>query len=179
MLTEAELISKLERTRDTYEGVDPINFGAKTVYLGGGWFTEHQQVMLLEAYKNLLRNPDIAYVHVPLLNQYEGNAVSEYSDWEPDEEWAIATYGADEEAMNNSNLMVALFDEEPDSGTAYEVGYMRSAHKPVVLVADFDTTIAPVNLMLAYGVRAHRSLQDLKTMNFRSIEIKNYKGKII
>ena len=179
MLTEAELISKLERTRDTYEGVTPVNPGAKTVYLGGGWFNEHQQVMLLEAYKNLLLNPDIAYVHVPLLNQYEGNAVSEHSDWEPDEEWAIATYGADEEAMNNSNLMVALFDEEPDSGTAYETGYMRSAHKPVVLVADVDTEKYPVNLMLAYGTRVHRTLEELKTLNFRSLAIKNYEGKII
>ena len=155
--------------------------GAKTGYFGAGWFSDVQIKTLVTGYRALLNNPTVAYVHLPLLNQSEGNVYDENGDFNPDFKWGVNTYNADETAIRNSDFTLGVLEAgNEDSGTAYELGYAKATGKPTVTYYVGDWNANPINLMTAIGPDSYvNSLDELQTFDFRSIETRDYKGKIV
>lgn len=178
-MNEVQLITELEKINRTIDRTKKLP-GAKNIYLAAGWFSDKQEQLLKDAFINLSKNPSIAHIHVPLLHQYGGVALSE-SNNEPDFEWGAMTYKSDIKAIDNSDLTVAIFEaENPDSGTAMELGYSVASNTPVVSVFAGDINAHPINLMLSFGTDAHvLSASELATYDFFDITPNRYMGKMI
>lgn len=69
--------------------------------------------------------------------------------------WRVGTYQNDLSGIINATCGVFLYDlDRIDDGSAFEIGFMRALHKPVILVP-FTEKKKPekvMNLMLAQGV---------------------------
>ena len=182
-LSEEQIIAKLEEAQETYSGGAKVP-AAKTIYLASPWFDDTQANLLIKAYKNLLQNPTIGHIHVPLLHQYQGQVLSSGETDHSDEfkyEWAINTYKADLEAIKNSDLTVALeTPDDVDSGTSVEIGLTVGMNKPVVALFNGDLYKTPVNLMESFGVTSYvTTSEELKKFNFLDIAPRKFSGKII
>lgn len=182
MLTEHQLIAELAQIAEASEKVGQRT---RNIYLGAGWFNEEQQNILMQGYQALKANPTINVIYVPLLNQYGGQVIEADGDFEPDFEWGTMTYKADITAMNNADLIVAFIDAaDPDSGTAFEIGYMTASNKPAILVTVGDRNVHPVNLMLSYGAVSNVDLETegfeaLEKFDFTNIAMKKWVGSIL
>lgn len=182
-MTEEQIIEKLEEAQGTFGGGTKVP-GAKAVYLGSPWFDDRQAHLLIEAYKNLLQNPTISHIHVPLLNQYQGEVLSSGETDHSDSfkyEWATKTFEADVVAMRNSDLMVMLeTPNDVDTGTSWEAGAMWAMHKPVVALFNGDLVEHPVNLMESFSVSSYvASPEELYKFNFLDIAPRKFEGTII
>ena len=161
-------------------GKDSAPHSGKTIYLAAGWFNPIQEKLLKEAYAALLRNQTVAHVHVPLLHQYEGSNPIVNGEFNPDQEWATATFDDDVSAIDNADVVVALLDaSDQDTGTIWEMGYAYASHKPVVVLAVGDTFQYPINLMPAQGAIHHLANNNLETFDFYEINKGFYVGKTI
>ena len=126
------------------------------IYLGTPFYNDDQRARVDKARALLEENPTVVRVHFP----FDQNFV------DPDEKnpeiggirsmtWRLATYNNDLEGLVNSTCGVFLYDmDNVDDGSAFEIGFMRALHKPVVLVTftkdpDKDKVM---NLMIAQGV---------------------------
>lgn len=177
------IINKLLALQERHSGLAK-NPGAKTIYLASPWFNDQQADRLMNAYDRLLQNPDIAYIHVPLLNQYQGQVLSSGETDHSDDfkyEWATKTYQADVEAIKGSNLIVAIEDpSDVDTGTSVEIGLGIGMNKPVVAWFDGDLFKTPVNLMESFGVTSYITFpEELVDFNFMSIKTRKFEGAII
>ena len=155
MLTaEHQLIAELAQIAEASEKGWPTH----AQHLLGCWLVQRRTTKHLDARLQALKaNPTINDIYVPLLNQYGGQVIEADGDFEPDFEWGTMTYKADITAMNNADLIVAFIDAaDPDSGTAFEIGYMTASNKPAILVTVGDRNVHPVNLMLSYGAVSKR-----------------------
>lgn len=157
--------------------------GAKSVYLGSPWFSPSQEKFLKNSYKDMIKNPSLGFIHVPLLGQYKN--VNPFTDNVDDDspemkDWAIHTFANDISGMDNSDIMIALLEaDDVDSGTVWESAYMFANHKPVVLVVVGDTYKNPLNLMPAMGATAYITPDEISTFDFRRILTSDYMGKYI
>jgi len=177
-----------QNSRETHTGTSsslshPSPVAGKSIYLAGGWFSEKQVEMLTIVSHLLGKNPTVGNTHIPLLNQYK--TMNEDMGTPEGYEWANETFNADVTAMNLADIGVFLWDkEEPDSGTAMELGYMYANHKPIVLVGpkeyDLDYKKNKLNLMIAKGLTVYvDSYKDLLEFDFNEIMPDPYKGKVI
>ena len=69
--------------------------------------------------------------------------------------WRLATYNNDITGLVNASCGVFLYDmDNIDDGSAFEIGFMRALHKPVILVpfTNDPNKEKEMNLMLAQGV---------------------------
>ena len=157
--------------------------GAKSVYLGSPWFSPSQEKFLENSYKDMIKNPSLGFIHVPLLGQYKGvnPFMDDVDDDSPEmKDWAIHTFYNDVSGMDNSDVMIALIEaEDVDSGTIWESAYMYANHKPVVFVVVGDTYKNPLNLMPATGATAYITPEEISSFDFRRILTSDYEGKII
>lgn len=181
--SEEQIISELNVARETYSGGTKVP-GAKSAYLGSPWFDDTQANLLIEAYKNLLQNPTIGHIHVPLLHQYQGQVLSSGETDHSDAfkyEWATKTFEADVTAMKNTDLTVALeTPSDVDTGTSWEMGFTVASQKPVVALFSGDLDEHPVNLMESFSVSSYvTSPEELKKFNFLDIAPRKFEGKII
>lgn len=178
-MNEAKLIQDLEEINRNVDNSKKLP-GAKNVYLAAGWFSDKQEELLKDAFIKLSANPSVAHIHVPLLHQYGGVALGE-SNNEPGFEWGAMTYKADIKAIDNSDITVAVFEaENPDSGTAMELGYSVASNTPVVSVFNGNLDEHPINLMLSFGTDAHvTSTAELADYDFFDITPNRYMGKLI
>lgn len=158
-----------------------LNMGAKTVYLGAGWFSDQQEAELRAVAKALFENPTVADVHIPLLHQANGTPYDEAGEFNPDFEWGYATYNTDITAIQNTDVVLTLLTAgNEDSGTAFEMGYATALGKPRLGVFRGDINAKPLNLMTAFGVSSYvENIADLRTIDFRHIMAKPYAGKVI
>lgn len=182
-MTEEQIISELNVARETFGGGTKIP-SAKSVYLCSPWFDDTQANLLIEAYKNLLQNPTIGHIHVPLLHQYKGQVLSSGETDHSDEfkyEWATQTFSNDLMAMRNSELAVALeTSSDVDTGSSWEMGFMTASQKPVVALFSGDLDEHPVNLMESFSVSSYvTDPEELKTFDFLDIATRKFEGKII
>lgn len=182
-MTEEQLIAVLHSLQTRLGDQHKVP-GAKTVYLASPWFDDTQASLLIEAYKNLLQNPTISHIHVPLLHQYHGQVLSSGETEHTDAfkyEWATKTFEADTVAMCNSDLAVALeTSSDVDTGTSWESGAMWAMHKPVVALFSGDLDEHPVNLMESFSVSSYvTSPEELKEFNFLDIATRKFEGAII
>lgn len=71
--------------------------------------------------------------------------------------WRVGTFQNDLNGINSATCGVFLYDMDIlDDGCAFEIGFMRANHKPVVLVPFTEHPERPkkMNLMIAQGVTA-------------------------
>lgn len=180
-MKEKNLIKQLQDISDL--GRPDVLPGAKNIYLGSPWFSPSQEKFLKDSYKELIKNPSLGFIHVPLLGQY--NDVNPFTDDVDDDspemkDWAIHTFYNDVSGMDNSDVMIALVEaDDVDSGTIFETGYMYANHKPVVFVLVGDTYKSPLNLMPAMGATAYITPEEISTFDFRRILTSDYVGKYI
>lgn len=155
----------------------------KHIYLAGGFFNPKQNQLVDQIETALQKNPTIGYIHSPRNHQYKN--VSEDHDPEGifgSYEWANETYNNDLTAMQLADLGVVAWDNvAPDTGTAWEMGYLTAINKPLVMVCEdnnVDTT--GINLMLVKSIKAYLTKPaELAKFDFNLIETSLYKDKII
>lgn len=182
-MTEEQIIAELTKAEIEHYGDSKLP-AAKSVYLGSPWFDDTQANLLIEAYKNLLQNPTVGHIHVPLFHQYQGQVLSSGETDHSDDfkyEWATKTFEADTVAMRNSELMVMLeTPSDVDTGSSWEAGAMWAMHKPVVALFSGDLDEHPVNLMESFSVSSYVTTpEELKKFNFLDIAPRKFEGKII
>lgn len=179
-MSETDIIDVLNGMKDDIK-IPNAQTGARSVYLGGGWFDTAQIKLLIEQYRALLLNDTIGHIHVPLLHQYNGTPFNSESGEDMGFEWATMTYKADIKAIDNSDIAVVSFPAgHEDAGTAVEVGYAIGTNKPVVALYAGDIDKNPINLMVSFGVDAYADSEgQLRTFDFIDIAPRKYRGKII
>ena len=107
-----------------------------TIYLGTPFYNDDQRARVKKAMALLEKNPTVVRVHFP----FDQNFV------DPEEKnpeiggirsmtWRLATYNNDITGLVNASCGVFLYDmDNIDDGSAFEIGFMRALHKPVILV---------------------------------------------
>ncbi|NVY96283.1 nucleoside 2-deoxyribosyltransferase [Lactobacillus sp. DCY120] len=155
---------------------------SKNIYLAGGFFTPKQNQLLDRIEAQLKANPTVNYLHSPRDHQYKGIS----ADHDPEGlfggyEWATETYNNDITAMQLADLIVVAWDNIlPDTGTAWEMGYMYAAQKPIVLFCEDDLQKEGLNLMLVKSIKTYlQDLDELKDFDFDLIPTRLYSGPII
>ena len=144
------------------------------IYLAHPWFSEYQKELTKKALAMLEKNDTVLLVHEPFTTQYKDVTL----DNDPlgifgNREWQQNTYQNDIEAMASSDCGVFIYDmDDPDDGTAYELGFMRAMHKPAIVipVSNGPKSDYEMNLMIAVGATAfidgNEHFEDLATYNF-------------
>ncbi|MDH5101052.1 nucleoside 2-deoxyribosyltransferase [Lactobacillus kefiranofaciens] len=159
-----------------------------TIYLGTPFYNDDQRARVKKARELLEKNPTVFRVHFPF----------DQSFVDPAEEnpevggvrsmtWRLATYNNDLTGIVNASCGVFLYDmDNLDDGSAFEIGFMRALHKPVVLVpfTNHPERDKEMNLMIAQGVTTiidgNTELAKLATYDFKTTPAKPVVGyKII
>lgn len=158
------------------------------IYLGSPFYTDAQRERVVQAKELLAKNPTIARFHFPF----------DQSFVDPDKEnpevggirsmtWRVATYQNDLTEIVNATCGVFLYDmDKIDDGSAFEIGFMRALHKPVVLVTftEHPDREKEMNLMLAQGattiIDGNEELDKLASFDFNAVPANPVRGyKII
>lgn len=173
-----ELVTRLQSVEMIVAGTGR---SGKNVYLAGGWFSEKQEYDLIDAYLSLANNNTVGNIHVPLLHQYKGSNPIVDGEFDPDQEWATATFLNDVEAINQADIVVCLLEaENQDTGTVWESAYAYATHKPVIMFVNGDVEENPVNLMPAQSATHFIDDTDqLNNMDMSFVGKKFYTGKLI
>lgn len=172
-------VDTMVRLQSIYDNrtVKPVP-GAKTIYLGAGWFSDQQEKTLLAVAEALLDNETVADVHIPLLNQANGEPFDLNGEFNPEFKWSYETFNSDVSAIQNTDITIGVLTAgNEDSGTAYELGYAHALGKPRVGVFFGDE---PLNLMTALGVTT--SVDDpekLRLIDFRHVMATQFEGKVM
>lgn len=172
-------VDTMVRLQSIYDNrtVEPVP-GAKTIYLGAGWFSDQQEKTLLAVAEALLDNETVADVHIPLLNQADGEPFDLDGEFNPAFKWSYETFNSDVSAIQNTDITIGVLTAgNEDSGTAYELGYARALGKPRVGI--FMGT-EPLNLMTALGVTTSVSdPEKLRLIDFRHIMATQFEGRVM
>ena len=126
------------------------------IYLGSPFYSDAQRERAAKAKELLAKNPSIAHVFFPFDDGFT----------DPDEKnpeiggirsmvWRDATCQNDLTGISNATCGVFLYDmDQLDDGSAFEIGFMRAMHKPVILVpfTEHPEKEKKMNLMIAQGV---------------------------
>lgn len=176
IMNTTKLVTELHRVYEN-RTVEPVP-GAKTIYLGAGWFSDAQERTLLSVAVALLENETVADVHVPLLHQANGEPFDLNGEFNPEFKWSYETFNSDISAIENTDVTIGVLTAgNEDSGTAYELGYARALGKPRVGV--FMGT-EPLNLMTALGVTTSVSdPEKLRLIDFRHIMATQFEGRVM
>ncbi|MEY8661296.1 nucleoside 2-deoxyribosyltransferase [Ligilactobacillus faecis] len=128
----------------------------KSVYLASPFFSPAQKERIAQVKAALEKNPTIdeKAIFVPHENEY---TKAEFGSLE----WQKAAFQLDTSQIDASDVVVAIVDykleetkeNEPDSGTAFEIGYAYATRTPVIVI-QFDSE-KEVNLMIAQGLTAY------------------------
>ncbi len=124
------------------------------IYLASPFFNDKQKKRINKAKKLLSENKTVSVIHFPFDFQYkDANVEDPNNDIFGSQVWIDSTYENDISAMTTSDAGVFLYDlDREDSGSAFELGFLRALHKPAIIVLfGKDTRNTPVNLMIAGG----------------------------
>lgn len=145
---------------------------AKKIYLASPFFDEEQIDRVSRAESALAKNKTASSVFSPREHQHEEFEM--FSN-----EWRIATYNGDVDAINDADIMVAVIDyvgQEVDPGTAWEFGYAVANNIPVIVVKEKEGS---VNLMMGIPLTAYlTSVDDLATYDFDAVTEIPFTGEI-
>ena len=153
----------------------------KTAYIASSWFNPEQTAHMNAGVAAIKANPtvDMENSYLPLSHQYKNLDTMEHPERLSDSEWQMATFNGDVQGINNTDLVIAMYDPQlknSDPGVLWEVGYAYGIRKPVILVLPDDNE-TPVNLMPAIGVTAVIKMADLASYNFNFPNYEVYQGK--
>lgn len=154
------------------------------IYLGSPFYTDAERARVPKAKELLAKNPTVLNVHFP----FDQNFV------DPEEKnpeiggirsmtWRVGTYQNDLSGIVNATCGVFLYDlDRIDDGSAFEIGFMRALHKPVILVpfTEKEKPEKVMNLMLAQGVTTiidgNTEFEKLTSYDFTSTPAKPVTG---
>lgn len=144
----------------------------KSVYLASPFFSDKQKERIYQVKEALVKNKtiDSEKIFIPHEHEYQE---AEFVSFE----WQKATFQLDVSQIYAADLVVAIVDykmeetkeNEPDSGTAFEIGFAYGTRTPVAVV-QFDPE-KEVNLMIAQALTAYfdvskDGLEQLATYDF-------------
>lgn len=155
-----------------------------TIYLGSPFYNDDQRARVVQAKKLLAQNPTIARVHFPFdQNFVDPEEVNPEIGGIRSMTWRVGTYQNDLSGIVNASCGVFLYDmDNIDDGSAFEIGFMRALHKPVVLVpfTNDPDKVKEMNLMLAQGVttviEGNTEFEKLASYDFNSTPAKPVMG---
>ncbi|WP_288529351.1 nucleoside 2-deoxyribosyltransferase [uncultured Secundilactobacillus sp.] len=145
-----------------------------TIYLASPFFSEGQNDRVNKVVSLLRENATIQSdgIFIPSEHQHEDLEFGSFK-------WQVATYNSDVRQVRKANAVVAILDyqmeetaeNEPDSGTIFEIGLAWQAGVPVILV-QFDAD-KKLNLMLAQSYTAlfngAADIENLKDYDFNAM----------
>lgn len=144
----------------------------KKVYLAGPFFDDQQIRLITEVEKALTANTSVKKFFSPRKGS------SDQANDIGSARWAKATFQEDIQQINQCEVMVAILDyphANPDSGTAFEIGYAYAHSVPVILIQVQEN---PVNIMISQAAIAYlTSIQQLKQYDFDQMPTQPYTGK--
>lgn len=154
----------------------------RTAYIASSWFNAEQTALMNAGVAALKANKtiDLDSSYLPLSHQYKNMNTNEHPELLSDTEWQLATFNGDVQGINNTDLVIALYDPKEansDPGVLWETGYAYAIHKAVVIVLPDDNTI-PLNLMPAIGATAVIHVKDLADYNFNFPDYDVYQGQV-
>ncbi|WP_461243451.1 nucleoside 2-deoxyribosyltransferase [Secundilactobacillus muriivasis] len=144
------------------------------IYLAAPFFSDGQNDRVNQVVSLLKENPTVASdgIFVPSEHQHDDLEFGSFK-------WQVATFNSDVRQVRKADAVVAIIDyqleetaeNEPDSGTIFEIGAAFQAGVPVVLI-QFDET-KKLNLMLAQSYTAFfngkDAIQALKSYDFNEL----------
>ncbi|MTV81656.1 nucleoside 2-deoxyribosyltransferase [Secundilactobacillus folii] len=144
------------------------------IYLAAPFFSDGQNKRVNEVADLLRANETVADngIFIPSEHQHEDLEFGSFK-------WQVATFNSDIRQVRKADAVVAILDfqyeetkeNEPDSGTIFEIGAAWQAGIPVVIV-QFDES-KKLNLMLAQSYTAffngEDAIQALKSYDFDSL----------
>lgn len=154
------------------------------IYLGSPFYSDAERARIPKAKKYLQENKSVAHVFFPFDKGFT----------DPEEKnpeiggirsmtWRVATYQNDLTNLVNASCGVFLYDmDQIDDGSAFEIGFLRALHKPVVLVpfTQHPQKRKQMNLMLAQGVTClidgNQHFQELSTYDFNECPANPVRG---
>ena len=93
--------------------------------------------------------------------------------------WQRQVFGEDIRGLHQATVMVAILDyvgEDPDPGTAFEIGYAYAHHMPIVAL---QLTDMKMNLMLAGSITCFvTDIAELKTLDLDHVLVRPYAGPV-
>ncbi|KRL02448.1 nucleoside 2-deoxyribosyltransferase [Liquorilactobacillus capillatus] len=154
------------------------------VYLASPFFSEHQKERIQKVKNALLTNKTIAAdgIFLPQEHQFEEEKFGSRA-------WQQYVFASDVRQINRADILVAIVDykaeesdNEPDSGTMFEVGTAFHANIPIAIV-QFDPK-KNLNLMIAQSLTAYfdaskNGLDELTRYNFNDLKSKPSKRDIL
>ena len=109
----------------------------KSVYLASPFFSDRQKERIYQVKEALVKNKtiDSEKIFIPHEHEYQE---AEFGSFE----WQKATFQLDASQISAADLVVAIVDykmeetkeNEPDSGTAFEIGFAYGTRTPVAVV---------------------------------------------
>lgn len=157
------------------------------IYLGSPFYSddERKRVDIAKAY--LAQNPTVERVFFPFDQNFtDPNETAEEAKGKRSMLWREATYQNDLNNIVTATVGVFLYDMDMiDDGSAFEIGFMRALHKPVVLVpfTKHPEKEKQMNLMLANGVTTlidgTTNFEALKTFDFNDVPANPVTGYVI
>ena len=142
------------------------------LYLAGPFFSPAQINRIEKVEATLEQNPTATTVYSPRKGD---DGVTE-SEGTP--AWAKQVFNKDVAEIDKADALVVLADYEADnmdSGTAFEVGYAYSKHKPLIVLQELN---APLNLMIGQALHYYtKDVNDLATYDFSTLPANEYTGK--
>lgn len=144
----------------------------KNIYLAGPFF-DSQQLKIIQAVEGALANNRTVQA---VFSPRKGTS-SKASDV-GSSRWAKATFEEDLKELKKADVVVAILDyphANPDSGTAFEIGYAYHQGMPIILLQLADN---PVNIMLSQAARAYlTTTKELKDYDFDTLTAHPYQGQ--
>lgn len=145
------------------------------IYLAAPFFSDGQNDRVNEVVSLLRANSTVADngIFIPSEHQREDLEFGTFK-------WQVATFNSDVRQIRKADAVVAILDyqyeetkeNEPDSGTVFEIGAAWQAGIPVILV-QYDES-KKLNLMLAQSYTAFyngkEAIQALKSYDFNDLE---------
>lgn len=141
------------------------------IYFASGFFNEAQEDLRIKATEQLNKNNTVDAVFYPFDHQ-EDSGLELGTD-----NWADMQFKIDEEQLKSADVVVvALTADNPDSGTAWEMGAAYAWGKPIVYVSDKNNG----NLMTVMsGTYNTLDPSELATIDFQMLPTNKWSGKYI
>ena len=145
-----------------------------TIYLASPFFSEGQNDRVNKVVSLLRENATIQSDGIFITSEHQHEDL-EFGSFK----WQVATYNSDVRQVRKADAVVAILDyqmeetaeNEPDSGTIFEIGLAWQAGVPVILV-QFDAD-KKLNLMLAQSYTAlfngAADIENLKDYDFNEM----------
>ncbi len=136
------------------------------VYLASGFFND-QQLQKVEKTEGILRAKGLL-VFSPREHQNESLPLGS-------REWRAETFRDDRAAILQSDVVVAIYDEQ-DAGTMWEIGFAYANQKPIVIL---HINEEPVNIMITESLHAYvDSFRQLDEYSFYRLRKIPYEGDV-